>query len=376
MTSFVVSAKDLKAIAHMAVSIGKKSYLPIAKEYVLTSASAGRLNLYSTNLETSISMSIDVEEFNGEKIEACVNWEMMLKFINAAASLPGGLFEPKITVRFNMGEVELVAGSATMSTPYLEPHEFPERMKDDDEKAFCASVDLACLSKNFLPHACTDDLRPVMKNVWLDGQRGAIVATDAHTMCIADAEVSESLLLPRAFINDFGRMVEGRVDVFIVGNSVMSSWEDDNMQVSVWCVKMTQNEFHDWTVVIPKEFKATVTVRREELLAAMSILPREKTRDGYVFANIVMSKDEDGRLRIDSRQDSMAPADVHMTLPAFVDGDLEATTFNVVKVEKALKSIEDEEVIVRFTSKSTAAMFYEKNGNKRMLVMSVNFENV
>ena len=264
---FTVSTNELqKALAKVSGVVPSKSTLPIL-ENILFKLSNNILQLAATDLEVSMSASLDVKGSDDGSI--AVPAKRLMETIRALPDIQmvfnADLSSNKIKMITDMGEYVLMGESSD---------EFPTipQVKTDSRIVLSGEM-LKTMIHRTLFAVSNDELRPAMTGVLLQVKDGDLraVATDGHRLVriqytgLKQPKLKWDIIVPAKALNLVARSVESD------GNTV--SVEGTHVQFTFGTTTLTsrviEESYPNYESVIPLDNDKTLSVGRDLLLAAV-----------------------------------------------------------------------------------------------------------
>lgn len=366
---FIVSTdallKNLTAISGV---IGNNNVLPILEDF-LFDIQSGKLMTYSTDLETSMSSSIEVEA--KEDIKIAVPAKILLDTLKTLPEQPLTFtIEPEtngIEITSNNGKYKLVGESAD---------DYPKIPEGDNLKSL--SIPSSILNQainNTLFATSNDELRPAMTGVFvqLDSSSATFVATDAHKLVKYShlgTSVPEaiSFVLPKKALNLVkNALPTEETNVSIAYNNSNAFFNFDN--ISLVC-RLIDAKYPDYNAVIPTDNTNILSISRKDFLNSIkriSIFSNKTTHQ-------VILKISGSELQI-SAKDLDFSNEANERLSCQYEGQDIEIGFNARFLVEMLNAIETDEIKLELSTPTRAGVIFpseqKENENILMLVMPV-----
>lgn len=265
---FIVSTGSLlKQLQLIDGVISTNTVLPILEDF-LFEITKGKLNVFSTDLETSMSASLDVESNENGKIAVPAKLLM-----NMLKSLP----EQPLT--FSIDErtysIEITSDNGKYKLTGENGDDFPRIPTPEDIKDIkIASQYLKKAITHCLFAVGSDDLRPAMTgvNFELSSEGITFVATDAHKLVRykrADTKASKatSFIIPKKALTLLNNALPTEeTQVKISYNSSNAFFQFNN--VSLIC-RMIDSRFPDYNAVIPADNPNKLIIGTQDILSSL-----------------------------------------------------------------------------------------------------------
>jgi DNA polymerase III subunit beta len=251
--------------------VGGRTTLPILSN-VLLRAEGGRLELTATDLDVTVSCSVEasikkdgastvpvkklfgiVRELNGAEIELEVD-EKHTCCVRAAASF----------YRING----------------LSADEFPPLPKfKEDKKVLLQQENVAAMLKKTSFAISTDESRYVLNGIFfsLKDHKLTMVATDGRRLALVDEEVEVTeksqgeFIVPSKAVNELSRLLQakGEVEIKYAENQAAFALKDEKGGTILIITKLIEGNYPNYRQVIPAEVKERIPLAREEFMHAL-----------------------------------------------------------------------------------------------------------
>ncbi len=248
--------------------ISSKNTLPIL-DYFLLELSEGVLKVTTSDLETTLVGSIEVENVEADGVVAAPA-KLMLDSLKEFAEMPL-LFE----VNSSTWEITLSWKSGKLSIPGADPVSYPamQRLESERKELTLKSEQLVVGINKTIFATADDELRPVMNGVYfnVEAEKITMVATDAHKMVkftsVCSEGVEASFILPKkpaTLLRNLLFKEQGDVKVVFDAKSVMFTLSSHNL-VS----RLIEGTYPNYNAVIPTSNPNKLLIDRVELLNAI-----------------------------------------------------------------------------------------------------------
>ncbi len=370
---FSVSSSDLlKQLQLAAGAIGSNPVLPILEDFLFT-VSPNKLTIAATDLETSITTSIDVRS-DGEGTVA-VPARILLDTLKQLPQQP---------VTFNVNDdnfgIEITSSFGKYKLAGENGADFP-RIPEPD------SVDTLTMSAQSLSQGITktlfatssDELRPAMTGVYfqVDFNKITFVATDAHKLVKytfsedIKSEVMSNFIVPKKALNLLKNALPSGDDVTMQFNKANAffSFGDTHM-----VCRLIDARYPDYNAVIPTENPNNLVVSRGDFqssLKRISIYANKTTNQVILSMN-------DGSLTI-SAQDLDFSNEATEQMTCTYEGEPITIGFNAKFLIEMLGVLEGDEIRMELSTPTRAGIIIPDempDGEEiLMLVMPVMLSN-
>ena len=348
---FTVASSELqKALTKISGVVPSKSTLPIL-ENILFDLSKNTLRLAATDLEVSMSASVEVK--GGADGKIAVPAKRIMETIRALPdvqlSFSADLSANKIKMITETGEYALVGESS---------EEFPAvpQLKSDEKITFEGEM-LRRLIQRTIFSVSVDELRPAMTGVLvqLSSKELRAVATDGHRLVRityngltqTKSKKDVSVIIPAKALNLVSKSIEGgestlQMDAthvqFTSGNTTLTS-------------RLIEENYPNYESVIPLDNEKSLTVNRDILLASV--------RRVALYSNMTTRQ---VRFSLKKNEIRVAAEDIDFGGEAkekvaceYKDEELEIG-FNSAYVIDMLSHLDADEIVFKFSSPVRAAI--------------------
>lgn len=254
---------------------GRGSSLPVLSG-VRVELAGDRLHLTGTDLELTISVSVDVAG-DGDGVMV-LPARLASEVVRA---LPGGSVE----VTVDGEEARIAAGRSEFSLRVLPAEEFPRQTDATGEPVTLGSEALATALAQVVPAASRDDARPILTGVLLAAEPEGLrlVATDSYRLAVRDLPGTtvlaegQQVLVPSRALQELTRVLAGADQLTVRLGEREASFEVGDTRLTTVLI---EGEFPNYRGLIPQSQPNRLTVGREALLEAVrrvKLLAREAT---------------------------------------------------------------------------------------------------
>lgn len=362
-----------KAINTAARFASTRAQLPILGN-ILLSAKKNKLLVASTNLETSIAISVggQVEKEGEITIPARV-----------LADLVSNLASGQISLQSEKEQLEISAEGFSSSLSGMNSSDFPSvpinlgketiKLAKDDFITAVSQVSFA---------ASIDETRPVLTGVLFIFEKGnlSLIATDGFRLSqkrlslnAQKKQKAQRIILPRSALSELSRLSTEEEEISF-------SFRDKDNQVvfgllnAILSSRVLEGEFPNFEKIIPKSSNYKVDLDKEEMLRAVR-LASVFARDS---ANIVKLAIKKGSVEFSA--ESAQAGQQKTQVDAKVKGEISKSgfeiSFNYRFLEDFLNAVQGEEVQIEFSSSSAPGVFTDpKDKNFLHLIMPVRLQS-
>ena len=263
---FIVSSNQLlKQLQVLGGVINTSNTLPILDNF-LFELNQDRLTITASDLETTMSTSIDVESDTTGNI--AVPARLLLDTLKTFPEQP-------LTFTAENNSIEISANNGKYSLAYLSGEDFPKAVHLKDPSSTILMGDTLATAINATLFASgNDDLRPVMSGVFFQFSSDGLtfVATDAHklvkyTRSDAKASSTAEFIMPKKALQILKGILQGSEE------NITVEYNESNAQfsfanTSLSC-RLIEGKYPNYEAVIPKENPNVLTINRETLLNSL-----------------------------------------------------------------------------------------------------------
>jgi DNA polymerase-3 subunit beta len=273
---FIVSSSTLqKNLQSIGGVIGTNHVLPILESFLFT-LEKGRLTVVSTDLETTMKVSIEVQ--SKDEGQLCVQAKVLMDYLK---NLP----EQPITFDVNPADfsIDITSEQGKYKVMGEDAKSFPAEPKSEGTTQFAMSAaELSDGIAKTLVAVSNDDLRPAMCGVYFDMNPGSLtlVATDAHRLVrctktdVACPANGEHFIVPRKALVQLKNNLNTSTEVTLSYNQNHLFVDGEHIHLSC---RLIDAKFPDYKMVIPADNPFRMTVNRLDFVSAL--------RRVSVFAN-------------------------------------------------------------------------------------------
>ncbi len=325
--------------------VSTRTTLPVLSN-VLLRAEGNRLDLTATDLDVSISSSVEAKVDKAGAVTLPAK-----KLFGIVRELPS----PQIELEVDDKNVcRIVAGASYYKINGLAAEEFPPLPKfAENRKITLPQEKLKSLLRKTSFAISTDESRFVLNGIFmsLKDHKVTLVATDGRRLAMAEEEVDipagsqgESIV-PSKAINELNRLLgsQNEVEIKFTDNQVAFTLQGANGYSTLIVSKLIDGNYPNYRQVIPAESKERIALVREELLQALrraEIMTSEKSNS--VKLSFVKNK-----LEITANTPEVGEA--RESIAVNYKGNDLAIAFNPAYMMDPLKSLENDEIFLELT---------------------------
>ena len=262
--NFIVSSTHLqRQLQTLSGVLNTSNTLPIL-DHVLFELAPQQLKITATDLETTISATIQVESTSEGKL--AVPARLLLDTVKTFPEQP---------LTFSLADnntLEISSEQGKYALAYANADEYPQAAEVVDASSLSIQGDtLATAINNTIFASGNDDLRPVMSGVFfqLSSSGMTFVATDAHKLVkyertdVVAPETAE-FIMPKKPLNLLKSVLVGSEE------EVTVNYNNSNVQFSfdetVVICRLIDGKYPNYEAVIPKENPNVMSINRIQLL--------------------------------------------------------------------------------------------------------------
>ncbi|MCS6916676.1 MAG: DNA polymerase III subunit beta [Chitinophagales bacterium] len=349
MKFIVSSGVLLKKLQLIGGVVSSNTVLPILEDF-LFEVEGGQLTAHATDLETSMSATVEVDGTGSCRI--AVPARLMLDFLKALPEQP-------ITLKVNTDNysVEITSERGKYRLAGENGEDFPRIPTAEEARELkMASSVLANAINKTLFAVSTDDMRPAMMgvNMELGGEGTTFVATDAHRLVRyrrqdIKSPKAASLIVPRKALQLLAHALPSEeTQVRLSYNNSNAFFAFD--QVRLIC-RLIDARYPDYNAVIPTENPNQLTVSSADLLQSLRRLIILSSKSSYQTTFQLSGSS----LQITARDIDFSNEGSE-TLSCRYSGEPMEISFNGKFLTEILTALNEDEVVMRMSTPSRACV--------------------
>jgi len=363
----VLQDKLAKSLNISSRFIGVKAQLPVLSN-ILLSASKNSLNISSTNLDTSISISI------GAKIEK--EGEITVP-ARAFSDLIGNIKNETIEISSEKEKIIVSSGKFKSTIAGMNSSDFPDIPKNIGKNSIkISSEDFSESLEKTLFCASSDETRPILMGVYFVIQKAKIsfVSTDGFRLSLKDigglkGDSSSKLIIPKGVLSEVIRLAQDvdEIKFSFKKNENMVLFEAGDTVISS---RILEGEFPDYKKIIPSKNNFSALLDREEFLNTVK-LASVFARDS---ANVVKLVPLKNSLKVLAESQSLGEQvnEVDMKVEKSSLSKNFEIAFNYKFLEDFLNSCEGEEIRMELGDSNSPGVFRDTSDKNYLhLIMPV-----
>ena len=250
--------------------VSTRTTLPILSNVLLRASADNKLNLTATDLDVTISCSVDATVAAEGSTTIPVK-----RLFGIVRELPN----PELEIEVDDKSVcSLRSGASFYKINGIPAEEYPPMPQfKESKKTSLPQEKVKTLLKRTSYAISTDETRYVLNGIFLSlkPDKVTMVATDGRRLALAEAETdSESegdFIVPTKAVNELSRLLTGAgtVEIRFTENQASFTLGDEKSSPIVIITKLVEGNYPNYKQVIPAESKERVTLMREEILHAL-----------------------------------------------------------------------------------------------------------
>ncbi|MBO7133452.1 MAG: DNA polymerase III subunit beta [Bacteroidales bacterium] len=355
---FVISSSEL--LSHLQIVsrvVNSKNALPIL-DNVLLSIEDGILKITASDLESTITTTLPLENYSGNGVIATDT----KKIIEVLKEFP----EQPLTFNINTDDnrIDIASQNGNYTLVGVDGSDFPQASQLKQEKVISMSISPDILYGGITSAIFAtgdDELRPIMNGIFVELQESGVnfVATDAHklvkyTRKEVKAETESSFILPKKPANILKTILPKASD------DVMLEFDDKNAVFTFGSIKLVcrllEGAYPNYNSVIPRENPNILTIDRLELYNSL----RRVGMFASQSSNLVGLKITGNSLEI-SAQDMDFSISGKESIPCQYQGDEMEIGFKSNFLAEILSNISTTEVVVELSDPTRAGIILPKD---------------
>lgn len=363
-----VEKKDLISLLSKTQNIvEKRNTMPILVN-VLLEAESGKLRVFATDLEVSLTDEIPV--IREKKGRVAVNAKNLFDIVKELSEAPIQLSKKEnnwLEIRQNKSVFNIVGISAE-EYPVFPSYSTKEFLKID------AAV-LSDMVEKTIYSVSNDETRYHLNGVYFERlpEKGKdvyrMVATDGHRLSLVDRQVetrgsgfpSHGVIIPRKGLVEIKKLLDtvgGEFEMAVEGSQLIV-----RHQSTVLMVRLIEGKYPNYQQLIPQNLNNHALVHRETLLASLkrvSLLSNQK------YKGVTLSL-APGRMEISSNNPELGDAKEEIEI-RYKGGEIKIG-FNARYMLDVLNSFDDDEVDIELNDQLSPGLMRPHNDNSYTCVV-------
>lgn len=347
---FVCSKSMLQnGISVVQKSITGKSSLPILNG-ILIIASNNELTLIGSDIDLSIETKVKAEVYEEGSIvlDSKIFGEIIRKL-------------PNDDVHINIidnNSVEILCQKSRFTLIYMDPSDFPPLPSINENDIFSISQKiLKNMIKSTIFATAIDETRPILTGLLFEikEKKLNLVALDGYRLALKsenlDTDNTINAVIPGKTLNEVSKILDEKGDVKITftPNHILF-----NINETKIISRLLEGEFIKYNSIIPNEFNLKVTAKRIDLLNSIE---RASLMAQTENTNLIKLNIQDENMIITSNsQLGMVREETSIIL----QGESLEIAFNSKYLIDVLKTMEEDEIIMKFSSSVSPCIIKNK----------------
>ncbi len=365
MKLIILRTNLLEALGSVERAIGENINLPILKNF-LVRALGGGIEFVSTNLEIAVERKTAGKVI--EEGEAAIPFSIFNSIVRNLAT-------ERITIEREKDKIMVSSDNYESVIQDEDPKEFPiiPRIADTERFLKVKTEQLKDVLRNISLSVQYSTIRPEISGVYLSQSNGTLsfVGTDGFRLSevvIGESSFSStmddfSLIIPLRTVQEVVRMFNGVEELSIFTDSNQILFESDGEKI---ISRIIDGSFPDYKSVIPKDFKTTVSLDKNEFLNSLKLVSAFSGKAN----DVSLKTGENGKFLEISASDATLGKNVYK-IPAKIKGDGFVVVFNWRYLLDGLKTYRGDEVDFRVSLDKPAAITSPKEPNAIYIVMPI-----
>jgi len=365
---------------HMNFSVSKKEFFDALQKVIgvvppkttisiltciLLDLRNGKLSLTGTDLEISITTTLDVD--GNEEGSVAIPAKILVEIVRELPDVPLNIFseaDNKVTIKTDKGEYKLAT----------QPREdFPQISVEEGELVF--QLDAALLGRmaeQTMFAVSADELRPALTGINMELIPGEIrfVATDGHRLAkitvsngMLKEDVRRNLIIPTKTLHLLLRNLQENAPV---GIQIGEDHIVFTLERAVVYSKLISGTYPNYERVLPKDNDKRLQVNRDQLIASLrrvAIFSSSLTHQ----VRLMIAADE---MTIRS-EDLEFGAEAKEVIPVAFNGEWMQIGYNSTYLMDVLRHLEGEEVVFELKDATSAAILkpIEKREGEEIIML-------
>lgn len=356
-----------KSTIQEAISIAQKAVLgkspkPIL-EGILIKAYNNQLTLIGSDIDLSIETKIHAEVI--EQGSIVVDSKL---FGDIIRKLPNDTVKIK-TIENN--SIEITCQRSSFTLIHMNADDFPTLPAINENMLLSLSQrSLKNMIRSTIFSAAQDETRPILTGVLFEikDKKINLVALDGYRLALKSEEIFNNntinAVIPSKTLNEISKILEDKdeiVNITFTPNHILF-----NLGETKVISRLLEGDFIKYNSIIPGDFNLKITVKREELLSCIE------------RASLMAKEGNTNLIRLDIHDDSIVVTSnsqlgkVREELTIILQGQPLKIAFNSRYLIDILKIMEDEEIVMNFSSSISPCVIKNKNNdNCTYLVLPV-----
>jgi len=356
--NFVISSSELlNSLQTVSKVIKSKNTQPILDNF-LFNLKAGVLTITASDLESTLSTKHTLENSNKEG-SICIDAKRLMDIVKEFPEQP-------ITLNIDnkTKNVDIVTSNGKFSVVGIDAEDFPtpQKIKEDERKAFVFESDLVLQGINKAIFAVADDeLRPVMNGIFIQISPEDIkfVATDSHklvryTRSDIEVDTEGEFILPHkpaGILRNIFPKEKGNVSLEVDSKNAIFSTENYTL-----ICRLIEGSYPNYAAVIPAENPINVTVDRLDLYNSLKRVSACSSQS----SNLVRLDFKPNETKV-SAQDIDFSIAGHETINSVLEGNEITIGFKSLFLIEIINNLTTPEITIELSDPARAGIIIPKD---------------
>ncbi|HEY5562249.1 MAG TPA: DNA polymerase III subunit beta [Clostridiaceae bacterium] len=352
----------IDAISAAQKAVTGKSTKPILQG-LLIKAEDGIITIIGSDIDMSIETKIqaDIHEVGSIVVDSRMFGDIIRKL-------------PNDTIMISTSEsnlIEIICQKSKFNLVFMNPDEFPTLPKINENIILnIPQIILKNMIKGTIFAIAQEETRPILQGVLfeLKDNKLNLVALDGYRLALRKENIENAntinAVIPGKSLTEISKIlsdVETKVNITFTTNHILF-----NLGNTKIISRLLEGEFIKYSTILPTEYNSKVTVKKEELL------------DCIERASLMSKEGSNNLINIDILENNMVITSnsqygkVREELNIILEGNTLEIAFNSKYLIDILKNIEEEEIIMEYTSSVSPCIIKNSvNNNSNYLVLPV-----
>jgi DNA polymerase III subunit beta len=342
-----------EAISDVQKAITGKSTMP-ALQGIYLSARDGMLTLIGSDIEVSIETKIQADII--EEGEIVIDSRLFGEIIRKQ---PNGEIE---IAQIDNNNIEIHCQKSSVQLIHMKAEDYPTLpVVEEDVVLSISQKNLKNMIKSTIFAVSQDDTRPILTGVLFEikDKKLNLVALDGYRVAFKSEDVdcnnNKEAVIPGKTLSEVSKILndsDEKVQITFTKNHILFNFGNTKV-----ISRLLEGEFIKYSSIIPQEYKLKLIVKREDILSCVERASL-MAKDGNT--NLVkLDVQEDTMIVTSNSQLGKAREEMNIIL----QGEGLKIAFNSKYLIDVFKIMEEEEIIMEFTSSITPCVVKNKEEN-------------
>ncbi|WMJ80072.1 DNA polymerase III subunit beta [Clostridium sp. MB40-C1] len=356
-----------EAISIAQKAVTGKSPMPILQGIYL-SAKSDQLTLIGSDIDLSIETKVtaEIQEEGSIVVDSKLFGEIIRKLPNSSVEIH--------TVDNN--SIEIICEKSKFTLIHMDADEFPNLPNINENMIFSISQKiLKNMIKGTIFAIAQDETRPILTGVLFEvtDEKLNLVALDGYRLALRSNNIDNdntiNAVIPGKTLNEVAKILsedEESVKITFTPNHILF-----NLGQTKIISRLLEGEFIRYTAILPEEFNSQVIAKKAELLNCIE------------RASLMAKEGNTNLIKFDIKEDNLIITSnsqlgtVVEEMNIILQGEELQIAFNSKYLIDVLKIIDDEEIVLEFSSSVSPCIIKNKENSKYIyLVLPVRLLNV